>query len=417
MLATSRPFISAGVAVVGAGAIAISPAVLPQPTMHAQAAVQLAATTWQEVFAEASQNATALYDEWRAAPAPILQQITANQQKYLSELPDLATVAAQIQANAASALAAFTKPDLSTLDTTHRTLYQLLPAVLQLPGIPDALHFSISEMGQQLLGFSTTALSGVVLGMAGPILGPLLVLQSSLDSISDDVTGSNPDMTAALNTLAGIPAAMADAFLSGGQHIDLTSLVTAIGPSLGVTFPAGVTVGIALGGLLSPGGSIFNALDLAYDSNVLGLPVHVGLATGTGVGPIGAMMDLARAIAKAIGWNGATSAAAAANEVPRSALTAAASVTAPITVATKSAAQSEPAAGSATDSPRDAASNSLSDKTVRAAAGSSARTQATNRVAVGANRAATSAAASDHASATASGKAGTARSKRAAAGS
>jgi hypothetical protein len=124
---------------------------------------------------------------------------------------------------------------------------------------------------------------------------------------------------------------MTDAFLNGGQHVDLTALVKAVGPAIGVSFPDGVEVGIALGGLLSPGGSVFNALDFAYDNDLLGvLHIHVPLATGTPVGPIGSFMDLARTIAKAIGWNGVGNASAApssaaqslaaANEVPRSVL-------------------------------------------------------------------------------------------------
>ncbi|BBY59479.1 hypothetical protein [Mycolicibacterium sarraceniae] len=62
------------------------------------------------------------------------------------------------------------------------------------------------------------------------------------------------------------------------------------------------------------------------------LHIHVPLATGAAVGPIGAMMEFARTIAKAIGWQAPGSSAAArsaakpaaaqtlvaANEVPQS---------------------------------------------------------------------------------------------------
>ncbi len=328
MLATSRPFVAAGVAMVGATAIAISPVTLPQLDIRTEAAIHLTASPeWQDVLSTAGQNASALLNAWLAAPAPILQQIVANQQKYLSELPDLARIGSQLQANVQRALGVVSAADPTTLDGTHRTLYELLPAVLQLPGIPTLLQFTISATGQQLLAVSTTALSGVLLGLAGPVLGPLMVLQSSLGQIAAGVSAQTPDLAGAVSTLAAIPVAMTDAFLNGGQRVDLTALAQALGPSIGVTFPDGVQVGIALGGLLSPGGSIFNALDLAYDNNLLGvLHIHVPLATGTGVGPLGAMRELAEAIAKAIGWNGApsTSAArsalAAADEVPASVL-------------------------------------------------------------------------------------------------
>ncbi|MBB3605532.1 hypothetical protein FHT40_005219 [Mycolicibacterium sp. BK556] len=333
MPAIPRPFIAAGVAVVGTSAIAMSPVVAPPPQIHAAPAVQLIASTdWAQVLATAGENATDLFNTWRQAPAPILQQIAANLRTYLTELPDLPGITAQIQANLQNALAAPLAPDPSTLDTTHRTFYELLPAIEQLPGIPDLLQLSISPMGKRLLAFSTTALSGVLVGLAGPAIGPLLVLASSLESIRGDLTAATPDPASALATLAGIPAAMTDAFLNGGQHVDLTALVKAVGPAIGVSFPDGVQVGIALGGLLSPGGSAFNALDFAYDNDLLGvLHIHVPLATGTPAGPIGSMMEFARAIAKAIGWQAPASAAAAAstvspaarslaaaNEVPRS---------------------------------------------------------------------------------------------------
>lgn len=423
MGATSRPFVAASVAMVGATAIAISPIMLPQPDIRATAAIQLAATTdWQTIFAKAGQNAAALSDTWAQAPAPILQQIVANLQKYLSELPDLAGIGTQIQANTQRALGALLTADPTTLDATHRTLYQLLPAVLQVPGIPALLQFNISATGQQLLAFSTTALSGVLLGLAGPVLGPLLVLQSSLGSIAAEVNAGTPDLAGALSTLATNPAAMTDAFLNGGQHVDLTALAQALGPSIGVTFPDGVQVGVALGGLLSPGGSIFNALDLAYDNNLLGLlHIHVPLATGTAVGPIGAMLELARSIATAIGWNGGTAAAAAqtslaaANEVPRSVLDSGATSRAPLTIAVGAGADQTPSpATTSAGATRGGTASSirsrytLPDKIVRAAATSDSGSPAVNRSAGSMDR--------DNGGAGDSGKASTGRSKRAAAG-
>ncbi|MCX2933058.1 outer membrane porin GjpA [Mycobacterium sp. CVI_P3] len=318
-------------AVVGASAIAISPVATPPPDVRAEAMNLAAASTdWADVFTTARENATALFNSWLEAPVPILQQILANQAEYVTELPDIAGILAQMQANFQAAVDTPLAPDPSTLDTTHRTFYELLPAIEQLPGIPDLLQLSISPTGKQLLALSTTTLSGVLVGLAGPVLGPLLVLASSLRSINSDLAAATPDVTSAMNTLADIPAAMTDAFLNGGQHVDLTALVEAVGPSIGVTFPDGVQVGIALGGLLSPGGSAFNALDFAYDNNLLGvLHIHVPLATGTAVGPFGAMMEFGRSIATAIGWEDPSSASAAAqssstqslaavNEVPRS---------------------------------------------------------------------------------------------------
>lgn len=345
---------------------------------------------------QAGQNAQALFDTWQQAPAPILQQIIANQISYLQELPDLAGIATQIQHNFQAALAAPLAPNLSTLDPTHGTFYNLLPAVLQLPGVPDLLHLVISPTGEQLLAFSTSALSGLILGMAGPVLGPLIALSSGLNAVRTDLTAATPDVAGALSTLGSIPAAMTDAFLNGGQHVDLTALAKTFGPAIGVSFPDGVEVGIALGGLLSPGGSIFNALDFAYDNNLLGvLHIHVPLATGTGVGPIGAFMDFTRTIAKAIGWTPPASAAtaqsvttkttlAAANEVPRSVVNSETpTLTAPVTPKATTSRDVKAGKGSAGA----ARTNTTTAKRTPAAAGSgkgqSARAKAPAKAAAG----------------------------------
>ncbi|KAA0110214.1 outer membrane porin GjpA [Mycolicibacterium sp. P1-5] len=330
MPAIPHPFIAAGVALVGTSAIALSPVTVPPPAMRSAPAIQLAASTdWADIFTRAGQSAQQLFDSWRQAPAPILQQIIANQVSYLQQLPDFAAIATHIQTNLQAALAAPTAADPSTLDTVHRTFYELLPVVLQ---VPELLQLNISPLGRQLLAFSTSPLSGLILGMAGPVLGPLIVLASGLEAVRSKLTAPTPDVAGALSALTNIPAAMTDAFLNGGQHLDLTALATTFGPAIGVSFPAGVQVGIALGGLLSPGGSIFNTLDFAYDNNLLGLPVHIPIATGTPVGAIAAFMNFTRAIARAIGWTAPAAAAApaaaqgvttqtglaAASEVPRS---------------------------------------------------------------------------------------------------
>ncbi len=85
---------------------------------------------------------------------------------------------------------------------------------------------------------------------------------------------------------------MVGAFLNGGQVLDLTWLAPVLG------FPPLVTkFGLAMGGLLSPGGSLFNALDVAVtiEGDTLEIP-------GVGAGPIGSLMGFDWAIASAIGW-------------------------------------------------------------------------------------------------------------------
>ncbi|BBX29810.1 MULTISPECIES: hypothetical protein [Mycolicibacterium] len=90
MQLVSRSYLAAGVALVGASAIAISPLAPPAPDAHfpaidsSSAAVNLTAAAnplelWAEVIGAAVGNIGGLGEQWMADPAPILTQIIANQ--------------------------------------------------------------------------------------------------------------------------------------------------------------------------------------------------------------------------------------------------------------------------------------------------------------------------------------------------
>jgi len=326
-----HPSATGGIAILSATAIAVTPLVAPTPPdARFGSTVQLSADSdWADVITRAGQHASTLANTWLEAPFPILRQIIANQLGYLQELPDVATIAEQIQTNFRAALAAPLAADPNTLETTHRIFYELLPTITS--RFPFLV--KVSPTGEQLLTFSTTSLSGALLGLVGPVVGPLVVLGQSLRSIADDLSGATPDPASAFTTLFNTAPAMLDAFLNGGVHVDVTSLVQAVGPMIGVEFPAGVQIGVSFGGLLSPGGSAFNALDFSFDQELFpGLGIHLDLATGHGPGLVGSLIDLTNAIARAIGPHGTGSSTpspgtaathnglAAANEVPASAL-------------------------------------------------------------------------------------------------
>lgn len=300
-----RPYATAGVALVGASVIAITPVAPPTSDIRvANPAVQLSAsvdpvTPWLEVFDNSAVNFAGLANAWLEAPAPILQQVIANQIGYLSELPDFPVIIGQMLGNLEAALAAPFAIDPDTLESTnpllsHRSLWTILSA-LEEDGsspIPSAL--------QPLLNFSTSYTSGILLGLVGPVIGPILALAASVTAIVENLTGAAPDLEAAFSTLINTPAVMADAFLNGGQTLDVTPVLDALGLSLDLPATEVNGVGITFGGLLSPGGSIFNALD--FDITIAGfLDVHI---PGNGPGAIGSIIGLSQAIAKAIGWDG-----------------------------------------------------------------------------------------------------------------
>ncbi|WP_231646111.1 outer membrane porin GjpA [Mycolicibacterium mengxianglii] len=256
-----RPYATAGIALVGASVIAITPvAPPPLPDIRvAGPAVQLSAsidpiTPWLNVFNTAEVNFADLANTWLEAPAPVLQQIIANQLGYLRELPDFETIVGQVAAHIEAVGQTLVGPGVGTgsLDASHEAILELLPMILD---VPAAL--------QPVLDFSTTFLSGVLLGLVGPVIGPVLALGANVAEIVANLTGETPDLGAAVNTLINTPAAMTDAFLNGGQSLDLTPVLTALGLNLELSPGIPITVGVTFGGLLSPGGSIFNALDSA----------------------------------------------------------------------------------------------------------------------------------------------------------
>ncbi|MEV0674146.1 hypothetical protein [Mycobacterium sp. NPDC050441] len=90
MQLASRSYLAAGVALVGAGAIAVSPLAPPAPDIHvpaidaSSAAVNLTAAAnplqvWADVIGAAFENVGGLGGQLAGDPAPILRQIIANQ--------------------------------------------------------------------------------------------------------------------------------------------------------------------------------------------------------------------------------------------------------------------------------------------------------------------------------------------------
>ncbi|BBZ36707.1 outer membrane porin GjpA [Mycolicibacterium confluentis] len=302
-----RSYATAGVALMGAGAIAITPITPTLPTVEVtHPAVQLSAavdpiTPLRELFNNTEVNFASLVNTWLEAPSPVLQQIIVNQLTYLSELPDVGLILDQIGTNTKAALNTLVAADLDALTPTGAAFYELIPMIMELP--PEL---------QPIVDFTTTYLSGALIGLVGPVLAPVVALGASISSILGQLTAENPDLGAAVNTLINIPTKMVDAFLNGGQTVDLTPVLEALGVQLDIGGGITAKVGLTLGGLLSPGGALLNALSLTMLAD--GEPI--GDLPGQAVGTIGSLVSLAQAIAKAIGWDGTGNPLAPADPVP-----------------------------------------------------------------------------------------------------
>lgn len=306
-----RPYATAGIALVGASVIAVTP-VTAMPDIHhiASPGVELSAaidpiTPVLDAFNSSEVNAAALVNEWLKAPLPVVQQVIANQLGNLTNHTDLVTALGNAGDNVKAALASLTSGIGSGAnDADHEFVYPILTDGVAALGIPAILPAEL----QPLFALTTTYLSGALIGLVGPVIAPVLALAASTQAIVDNLTGATPDLSSAVNDLVNIPAKMTDAFLNGGQTLDLTPVVTALAPTLGLQLPEGTKMGLTLGGVLSPGGSIYNALgiDASVDVEVIpgySIPFDVHVA-GQPVGTIGSLIGLSKVVAKAFGWDG-----------------------------------------------------------------------------------------------------------------
>ncbi|OLP01003.1 hypothetical protein BVU76_18045 [Mycolicibacterium porcinum] len=324
-----RPYATAGIALAGAGVIAITP-VAPPPTgaQVSSPAVNLSAAVnpiapWIDVLNNSSTNATGLVDAYFEAPAPILQQVIVNQAAYLGQVLNdpgaIGDVLSGIGDNLEKVFQVATflglPEDTNTVelfrqsnDPYHADLAVLLPIVL--PFFMPDLDENTVTLITNVIRFISSPASGVLIGLAGPAVSPVVALVNSVQAI----TGAT-DFESAVQALIATPANVVDGFLNGAT-LSLNPLLPLISGAL----PEGISLtslNIAFGGLLTPGatggdydeegtpyttgigGSIFNSVGLDVD---FGLALHV---QGHAVGPLGALTNLSQMIAKALGWDGA----------------------------------------------------------------------------------------------------------------
>ncbi len=243
---------------------------------------------------------------------PILNQVVSNLATYLGELPDFGTIISQVFENLSNGfMAPFEagveesgRPFNSALlpvspynqnvnavpyfalpifgDTSQRDVWALLPTLAGAEAYASL---------KPILDFLSTPVSGVLVGAIGPIVAPVLAVVNSISNTIELLRESN--FGGALTELINIPANVIGAVLNGGQTLDLTPVLSL----LGVTLPDSIqSIGLKMGGLLSPGGVGFDALAaVAAIPDVLSVDVP-----GLPIGPIGALAGLANYVSKSI---------------------------------------------------------------------------------------------------------------------
>lgn len=312
------PWVAAGVALIGAGAVAATPVTVPLPGLTAtHSAVALTADfdpfgAWQDVFATAKANASTLWDHMSAVPGVATQQLIADLMHGTSIDPQ-AVFEAIVQPNMATDL------PMSPLLLSNDALQALITLVMP-QYMPDDFPLSTDQL-TPILSFLASPLSGVLIGAIGPSISPLVALGNSVSEISTALSADDPDWTAALQDVANIPANMVGGLLNGAT-INLDALLPTLTEAGLLPADLDVTaLSYTFGGLLSPGvtgtdvegfinevsdgsspgigGSIINGLGLT--TGLMGFPMVV---EGQGVGLLGAWQSLQEIIAMTLGWDG-----------------------------------------------------------------------------------------------------------------
>lgn len=332
MHVASRSYLTAGVALVSASAIAVSPIApsapeIPLPVVHASSpAFALSAMTnpvqeWARVIETSLSNVNTVGQRWLADPAPLLRQVLANQLGMATNLPAVveALVARLGQMNPAdpnSVPAMFEQfvtnqlESVGILADTIRSVVDQLGAVMD-PADPFGVPATVRQMidqfasGEFAQGVTTFASLGVLIGlpviMAGfPIAGVLSQPFKDLANIIDPTGVASQPLRNIANFIDRVPTVLPSVLLNGilgplnsagvataasledimdaVMGADPASLVSAL-----LNAPAKITDAF-LNGIMAPGG----------------FPM-AGLIGGPfGISAVGAVMDAIKSLAQAI---------------------------------------------------------------------------------------------------------------------
>ncbi|MDT5174330.1 MAG: hypothetical protein QOG37_1581, partial [Mycobacterium sp.] len=352
MQVASRPRLHTGIALVGASVIAVCPLAPSMPDIHLpsvqSAAVKLAATTdqlvnpieqWAQVIQTTIANLGQLGQQLAADPAPILQQIIANQSANAAILGNAAGAASTAITTALQSLPAALQSAATQLtagDVTGAVTALTGPVLPLVLGLIDA-GFTGADAWQAVVN-TTQNFANAVAAVPKLVLSGLLAVASPL--ISD------------INASAAIGQAVVDAVRTG----DLAGVVTAL-----VNAPATLT-GATLNG--------FGTLP-GIGTPVGGLLSGVGAIPGLTDGLISGLLSLRDTIAAAL----APQAAVAAALAPQAAVATAASIP---NVAAKTVTLTAPSATKAIEAPATKAAKDGTDTSATDGTTSTSSTSSTD---------------------------------------
>lgn len=265
-----RSSVATGVALVGAGAIALSPiqpVTSPLANVHVPAVsalgVELAAsfdpvTPWVDLFTAAVTNVSTIGQDWLADPAPALRQLGTNFAGYADTTATALGGAAKgaftyftttVPEALKTALQQIADGDLSGAATTINDALGAAIFTIGLPlfpvlDIPGKMAENFTAVVKTVTGLDT--LVPLLLGVLGPIEGGIQSFGDSAQAVLDAVQGG--DAVAALNATFAIVPNVLGAVLNGYQDNAYPGLLTAqlggLVYSLVVTVPRAIATAL-----------------------------------------------------------------------------------------------------------------------------------------------------------------------------
>ncbi|NKZ11867.1 hypothetical protein HGA11_12835 [Mycolicibacterium septicum DSM 44393] len=245
-----RSYLTAGVALAGAGVIAVSP-VMPTPTdiqlpaVHASsAAVELSALTnpldaWAQTLSNASANLQTLGEQLLASDAPILRTVISNQIGNATVVGNAVQTYADNLTSTLQGLPAAlqTASDLISqgqiTDAVDGLTLSLLPAILGLLDLSNNSWTAVTTTTQNLANV-IAAVPTIATAAVLPAVFPLLSVLNGVAATAQEVaTAANAgDTEGVANALINAPANLTDAFLNGkGTILGIIPVAGLLSPS------------------------------------------------------------------------------------------------------------------------------------------------------------------------------------------
>ncbi|MGY4712014.1 hypothetical protein ACXDF8_21010 [Mycolicibacterium sp. CBM1] len=390
-----RSSVATGVALIGAGAIALAPmqpvastlSNLHAPALFSASNIQLTAaggfdpvTPWVDVITAAVTNVTTIGEEWLADPLPALRQLGTNWLGYAdtfgTALGGVATgtwtyLTQTVPESITTAFQQIADGDLSGAASTINNALGSAVVSIGLPlfpvlDIPGKITDNLSAVVKALTGLNTAL--PLVLGILGPIEGGIQAFGDSAQSVLD-AAAAGQIVTALNNAVNTIPAVVG-AVLNGyqdGTYPGLLSLPPAPGVfggglvhALLVDIPQAIAVAL---GAPAPETATAAAKQAAPSAEAVAADAPAAVESGSGVGQAKSPTAAASPAADTAASDDATADSAAADSASDSTVKDGnkfepAQVTGSGAAGARSAAASSKPAGASTAGAKDAAGGS-----------------------------------------------------------